>query len=456
MTREPVIPDIDECLDITGQASCLDMHIQLCLCYSLPESRSSASASAIQSLTNGLQALTRSFPWVAGAVVYEDPTKTHTGRRKIKSLGISPALVIKDLRDDPTGLTMEALREAEFPIRLLKEEVIAPIATYSGGQPGPKPVLILQGTLIRGGFILNVAGQHQAMDYPGLEQILHLLSKVCQGREFTPDEVASGNLSRYNLIPFLEESYQPRTELYRRIVTPVAQVPHENVRPSSWVNAIFDAASLAKLKSIAERDVRTPVRFISTDDALTAFVWKSVVRARLSRLPVSQVATLSRAVNIRHLFNIPEGHPGMVTQCVYDTATFGQLADEPLGVTASRLRSELDHEKTGLVSITRGVATMVHRSPDKRILNYMATLKTDVDLMFSSFAKVDAYGLDFNMGLGTPEAVRLPLPPADPGIVYVLPKRPDGQLVLSMCLLDTDLKRMQQDKDFVQFGRFIR
>lgn len=195
--------------------------------------------------------------------------------------------------------------------------------------------------------------------------------------------------------------------------------------------------------------------FISSDDALTAFVWKSLVRARINRLDSTKEATLIRAVNMRHLFDIPDQHPGMVTTCVYDIATLQILAVEPLGATASRLRSELNHEVTRLAYITRACVTMLDRSCDKSVLDYMGTMRPDIDVMFSSFSKVDAYGIDFHFGLGAPEAVRLPLSGPDEGIIYAFPKRPDGQVVLAMCLRDTDIEVMKQDEELLRYGEII-
>ncbi|CEL05739.1 hypothetical protein ASPCAL06854 [Aspergillus calidoustus] len=449
--------DLDGVLDITGNASCLDMHIQLCLCYAMPDSSPSSRTATINTLKTGLDNLTRSFPWVAGQVVYEPPSKTHTGRMKIKPLGQTPSLIVKDLSRDPSTPGMEELRQTEFPMKLLDERTIAPIPTYSATITGPKPVLALQANFIPGGLILTAAGQHQAMDYPGMGHLLHLLSKACHGKAFTPEETTAANLSRYNLIPFLDDSYQPGPELYRRVIPPAEPtVAHSApAPPSSWANVIFNPDSLAALKRLAEQNLTTHLGFISTDDALTAFVWKAIAGARLPRLDPTEEATLSRAVNIRHLFDIPEAHPGMVTMCVYDTATLSTLVQEPLGTTASRLRSELDHEKTGLAYITRAAVTMLHRSTDKSILNYMGTIRTSIDLMYSSFAIVKAYELDFGLGLGMCEAVRLPLPPADPGIVYALPKRADGQVVLAMCLENVDIEALKRDREFVRYGRFI-
>ncbi|KAL4919690.1 hypothetical protein BDW62DRAFT_199699 [Aspergillus aurantiobrunneus] len=316
---------------------------------------------------------------------------------------------------------MDALRKGEFALRMLREDMIAPISSYSHDLNGPKPVFTLKVNLISGGLILTVAGQHQAMDYPGLGQILHLLSKACHGEPFANEEIASGNLPRYNLIPFLDDSYQPGPELYHRVIDPptanhTVAAPSHGPR-SSWVNTI--------------------------------------VGARICQLHPREEATLSRAVDIRRLFDIPESHPGTVINCVYDTATLETFAKESLATTASRLRSQIDHKATKLGPITQAAVTMLHRSSDKSILNYMGTIRTDIDLMFSSFSKVNLHGLSFDFGLGTAEAVRLSLLPADPGIVYVLPKGPDGQLVLAMCLIDTEIDALKKDAEFCKYGKFV-
>ncbi|KAG2012817.1 hypothetical protein GB937_006903 [Aspergillus fischeri] len=62
--------------------------------------------------------------------------------------------------------------------------------------------------------------------------------------------------------------------------------------------------------------------------------------------------------------------------------------------------------------------------------------------MFSSWAEVNCYELDFNLGLGTPECVRRPRILPVEGLMYLLPKALDGEIALMVCLRDEDLERL--------------
>jgi hypothetical protein len=54
--------------------------------------------------------------------------------------------------------------------------------------------------------------------------------------------------------------------------------------------------------------------------------------------------------------------------------------------------------------------------------------------MLSSWAKVNCYELDFNLGLGTPECVRRPRFLRVEALMYLLPKALDGEIALVVCL----------------------
>lgn len=53
------------------------------------------------------------------------------------------------------------------------------------------------------------------------------------------------------------------------------------------------------------------------------------------------------------------------------------------------------------------MSTFLARSPDKTKLWAMACV-TPSGLMLNSWKKIDGYGLDSNLGVGKPEAVRRP------------------------------------------------
>ena len=125
----------------------------------------------------------------------------------------------------------------------------------------------------------------------------------------------------------------------------------------------------------------------------------------------------------------------------YHTYTLQKLVEEPLGGVASQLRSTLDPQTSNLGYNTRTLATFLNRTPDKSIISFIATLDLSADIMLSSWAKLDCYEFDFNLGLGKPEAVRrLKFEPVE-GLIYLIPRTLDGEIAVAICLRDEDMER---------------
>lgn len=139
----------------------------------------------------------------------------------------------------------------------------------------------------------------------------------------------------------------------------------------------------------------------------------------------------------------------------YSTYTLQELAEEPLGLIASQLRSALDPKTSNLEYNTRALATVLDRATDKNIVNFTATIDLSEDLMLSSWAKLNCYELDFNLGLGKPEAVRRPRFEPVESLVYLMPRALDGEIGVAICLRDDDLERLRADKDFARYGKYV-
>ena len=75
--------------------------------------------------------------------------------------------------------------------------------------------------------------------------------------------------------------------------------------------------------------------------------------------------------------------------------------------------------------------------------------------MLSSWAKLDCYELDFNLGLGNPEAVRRPQFEPVESLIYLMPRRLDGEIAVAVCLRDGDVERLRVDDGFAKYGRYI-
>lgn len=463
----PIVPDLDEYLDVLGQQPLLKIYTQICFCFSVADA--SSHSAIINTLTRGLERLSTSFPWLAGKVVDEGAGEGNSGIFKIKPLQKSPRLVVKDLRHDASIPTMDAFRRANFPFPMLDESTIAPRKTLQGSSDesasDPTPVFLLQANFITGGLLLTFVGQHNTMDMTGQGQIIHLFSKACRNEPFTSEELSTGNLARRNLIPLLDDSYKLGSELARQIVipTPSHPIPNgTNAHPApppplncTWTYFTFHPTALTALKSLATTTITLPSAYVSTDDALSAFVWQSVIRARLPRLTPTAESTLARAVDVRQHLDIPLTYPGLVQNMTYHTYTLGKLVEEPLGYVASQLRLAVDAKTSTLAYNTRALATFLDRAADKTIVSFTATLDLSVDLMLSSWAKLDCYELDFGLGLGTAEAVRRPQFEPVESLIYLMPRTLEGEIAVAICLRGEDLERLRADEKFARYATYI-
>ncbi|KAH7907514.1 hypothetical protein BJ138DRAFT_1137512 [Hygrophoropsis aurantiaca] len=422
---------------------------QICLCFPVADDFSESHQAIISTLTAGLERLSASFPWIAGQVVNEGASEGNSGVFKIRRLDAESThrLVVKDLRHvthDSSISTMDALRRASFPMGMLTESIVAPRTTLpsdSDPDSGVTPVFLVQATFIPGGLLLTFLGHHNAMDVMGQGQVIRLLSKACRGEQFTSEELASGNLPRHDLIPLLDD-YTPGPELAHQIVdrTPSASdAPPPPPPPKcTWGYFSFPATALADLKSLATDATTLPAAgYISTDDALTALIWH---------------------LDARRYLGIPQTYLGLALNMAYYTYTLDTLADAPLAGITAHLRAGVHPATSDVGHRTRALATFLSRTPDKNAANPVAGLDVSRDIMLSSWAKVDCYGLDFGLGVGGPEAVRRPwFGPVDAleGLVYLIPKAPDGEIGVAICLREEDMERLRTDEVFVKYGRYI-
>ncbi|KAH8656241.1 putative trichothecene 3-O-acetyltransferase [Tricladium varicosporioides] len=453
----------NDTLDILGQQPALNLYTQICFCY--PIHADASQDKIITTLKRGLERLSAGFPWIAGQVVNEGSDDGNTGVFKIKPLENTPRLIIKDLRNDASAPTIETLRGAKFPFKMLDENVICPRNTIPGTSNEPThddiPVFLVQANFVKGGLLLTFSGQHQTMDMTGQGQIIDLFSKACCGKDFTQEEISVGNLSRKYLIPLLDEFWKPGPELADSIVKPtqpnlsaeIEGLPAAPVIPnSSWAYLNFSAASLRALKTQAFSTLTAD--FVSTDDTITATIWQCIMRARAPRLafPEGEVH-FARAVDVRKFLNVPAEYPGLLQNMTYHSFPLQKLISSPLGVVASNLRTGLN--AAHLSHHTRSLATYLSRTPDKNCVSFTATLDLSADIMFSSWAKLDCYELDFGLELGMPECVRRPqLIPVE-SLGYLMPKDREGGIAVAICLRDDDMERLRGDEEFLKYGEFV-
>lgn len=425
-----------------GNTPLLKLYTQLSLCFGLSKDSSKDQNHIVGILNNGLERLSVAFPWVSGQVV---PGKEGSDTYRIVPLTRKLQLIVNDLTADGS-ISMDRLRKARFPFRMLDESILAPRSTICGpDSPDDLPVFFVQATFIRDGVILTFLTQHQVMDMVGQEAVMRLLSKACSGEPFTDEELSSGQLQSDIITPLEQSDLQ------------VPEQPSEaqsSPADCSWTYFSFSHKALQQLRSIAQEHLKG-VEYVSSDDALTAFIWQSVTRARLYRLSSEKQLKLARAVDVRRYLDVPATYPGLVQNMTYHKFEVRKLVNEPLGHIASDLRKSVDPRTSTLAHDTRSLVALLNSLHDKTAVSFISDQDPTVDISLSSWSKVDAYNLDFGLGLRKPEAVRRPQFTAFESLVYFMPRAPNGEVVVGMCLREDDLSRLQADEWYSNFVDYI-
>ena len=452
-------------LDILGsQPSLYKLYTQICSIYAVPDP--SQLVSVIKTLDHGLGELAKTFPWLAGTVINEGASEGITGTfRILPATGIP--LVIKDLRNHPTAPSIDSLRKARFPSTMLDEDMIAPCRTInpSGSCFGlvneTGPVFAVQVNYISGGIILTFAGQHNVMDMTGQANVIEWLSKMCCGIPLSSEVISVGMANKREAVPLLEDSWTPGPELDWQMASYINKSANEvssrlpNLSPSSWRYFEFSAASAQFLKAHAMDTKTDDCTFISTDDALCAFIWKCVSQSRVQRLRSTDSSTFARALDARRCLNIDPAYPGALTNMAYSRLSIQELLQLPLGAIASRLRRQLDPSVRNLAFDTRALATYLDRAKDKSEISITAAVDVSTGMALSSWAKVGMYDLDFNLGLGKPEIVRRPRFMPVESLAYIMPKAPNGEFAIALCLRDDDWEQLNILEDWITYTTYI-
>ncbi|KAK9471090.1 acetyltransferase [Dipodascopsis tothii] len=443
-----------ENLDVLGhQPSLHKLYTQICSVFAGDADRDAAT----KTLRDGLDALAAAFPWVCGDVVNTGAGPNVTGTFKIVARDQIP-LVVRDLTTDPAAPTVASLRAAKYPFRLLDEKLIAPCMTLN--PPGTAaglvaetgPVLAVQINFIVGGVVLTVASQHNAMDMVGQGNVMRWLSQACAGVLPSAADLAAGNADKRASVPLMDAAWQPGSDLDHQMARP--PVPAA-ARPTTWAYVRFSAAALGRLKAAANATKDADVDFVSTDDAATALLWQCVTRARAPRLKPDAVTTFGRAVDVRPFLHVPDSYPGALSNMVFSSFAVPDLATASLGAVASALRRQLYPRVYDVAYRTRALATLLDRSPDKTVVALTAPVDAETGIMLSSWAKVDVYALDFGLGLGKPEAVRRPRFLPIESLGYIMPKAPDGELVIGIGLCDDDWTRLGADAVWNEYAEYV-
>ncbi|KAL9231185.1 hypothetical protein vseg_006442 [Gypsophila vaccaria] len=201
----------------------------------------------------------------------------------------------------------------------------------------------------------------------------------------------------------------------------------------------FSSQAIASLKSKANSDSKTGK--ISSFQALTAFVWKSIVRA--TNRPKNELTNCRLAVNDRPRLHPPlsPSYFGNSVNVLSTSTTVGELLNNDIGWTASLLHELVANY--GCKNVLDGLNKWLH-SP----VFYTLDMLDGYGITMSSSPRFDMYGNEF--GLGKAVAVRSGYANKFDGLVTAYPGREGGGSVeLEICLPPDSMTALELDEEFM-------
>lgn len=442
--------DFEHLTDVLGSLQMIKRYSFITLFFDLGADSNVERVS--DQLKASLSCLNEAFPCLSGRVIYEGRDGTHTGIRKIIPHHETIPWNVVDHRRSISVPSLATLSAAGFPMSMLDASWLLPsIALTWASDSFDKiaPVLILQANFLPGGGLaLSIASNHACMDMTGLGLFIAYLAKASRAEPFTPSEVEGGNGDRRNIVPLLDDAYIPGPELDDSLLKPPppssskgtdSAGPSPAAPPAEWAYLRFTNTSLASLKAAASTDL-TGVPYISTDDAISAFLWQRISAARAATTAsdsnsnpsapsptntstsTAPSTTLTRTISMRPFLNLPH-YTGHLVDCVHvtlpnpsSTPPYQPAPSSPLSsssappplhaLSLSTLASHLRHpllaaapQRETLLHHFRAYTTVLARLADKTRIVNGALLNPATDVVVSSYANLRCCELEFDFGL---------------------------------------------------------
>lgn len=424
---------------------------------------------AVASLISAANKLSSDFPYLTGQVFNSGATSTNSGTFKVIAYppheGPEKFIHVKNCKDllEPYAQILEA----KAPLSMLDGRVISPAYGFPYMYPSAEamPVIIVQINLLKGGIFLTTACQHDVMDGNADSRMIEYFARRCAGGDLSPEELALGNIDREEFFPPVSptEDVDP-LEFFKA----PGSLPYAPPWPPQYGNAPWhcfrmSAENIATLKAIAksttatqQKDAAYTAPFFSTDDIMTALIWKHLARSR--SLTASHTSSgLVRAVNGRSHFDppIPAKYVGHVITCVWTRVPLSDLMTLPLASLAFALRKSLLEYASP--KYLRSLVHLLRTTEDKSTISYGAAMNMETDIMITSHVGHGIYDVDFGeeSGLGRPDVVRRPNLPDGRGIAYMMPRGRDGSIDMVASLLPEDVKTLREGEGSEEWNKYF-
>lgn len=406
------------------------MYIPITCTYGIKDSV--GISTVINDLCSGLKRMLADYRFLAGSVFETD------GGTSFVKRGPSHARFTVHI-EDHTGTdfpSYDELVKRHFPVSELDVRMLPP-----NFQPSPSgtpeegyPAMLAKFNIIKGGLIIGAVFHHLLIDAKGLDAVMaHWAAHtraLRQGTSPPPFNPTDLNIPILNSVKadIFDETRQPILSLkYAPNAPPTSDIPPSAMAQHIWH---IPASKLAVLKASAAP--QTPGdAWVSTNDCITALMWRAVTRSRLAAHGIANPATDSRLVALENSLDVRASIPGGVPAAYPGNVVMFSKALMPL--------NELVRRDT-----FRAVAVCVRETIEKyrawplvqRAMEWIASVPRgsdvamDVDVVMGLDALVTSWRVlrayeRWDFGFGPLAALRWATPVFD-GYGFLYPTRPNA------------------------------
>ena len=428
-----------------------------------PLSATRNRAEVLECLQAATNTLVDNFPFLAGGITLSEASEHKLNASKyVPSDHAHPLkIVLNDVSEDLPSY--QELVTAKFPATMLDGSKIGQGHGFPDFATGHilDPCFAVKANFVKGGLLLTFALSHSIGDGTSMGQVMKMFATACRGDVISKADVEAGNMNRPLSLPSLRSG---ENQLDHSDMTIQAAADHnghtdqngQTAAPSKrWAYFSISNEKLLQLKDEALAGLSPDDKdlLISSNDGFTALIWRAITLARLPHLDPNTGTTLLRAINCRRKLDppLPDATLQNIITATYSKSSVEDFSKVSVGTLASTLRKDLlninDHH-------VRSIATHIRSTRDRNNIRFGANFSSN-DVVVSSFTHLPIYACDFGPLLGKPDFIRRPtLTPAD-GLIYLMPKRPDGSIDVAITIREDDLERMRLDEKWAYYTEYI-
>lgn len=414
----------------------------------------------LAALKTGLQALVLRCPILGGIVVplpQDIAIKDKPDWRTfVPDRGIE--LIVRDLR---TAIAPFAeLEAANFLPAQLPYDLLVPIPQDLGNDR-PFAACKAQFSAIEGGTIFSFSMSHSVGDGAASNELMRILSEEVRlaqkdSRDVTNEVKTTVGLDRNPMRNMTSETAFDIAQhpAYKWKTTPSPQQPtthpFEATLPEIPVLLHISARGLAQLKADATLPGAPP---ISTHDALSALLWKTVLLIRSRRsalaqdLPGSTMGNIFLPSDARRHINFPASYVGnAVYQLTAGLDLTTLFSPSGLQIAASAIRR-------AITSVNPAIASSLFAKINEEWLDwaFMGRTSTTGVALGTGWTSGSLYTEDWGEAFGKIVRVRYPGAFAN-GSNQILPKLPDGAAEFTVAVMEEEVQVL---KGVEGFGKYL-